>query len=197
MVIDRAFGDRVDVPELGVTVGVMAALPCFDVRLEAVAKTAQKPRDRREMHLVTPLAQPRGQVADAPRGPAQKRLRVAAAVGIDEPLEIPRQRRVDLAQPLAAPARPTHPTRREPLPRLELSNPLPDRVERHPRRTRRHRDPAPASRPRLARRPQPTLTLVQLASQHPELLPDQDLITHNPSFHDKNADPAMLFNYRP
>ncbi len=62
---DRPLGDRVDVAELPVAVGVLVAFPRFDVRLQAVAKPAQKLRDRREVRLVAQLPQPLGEMPDA------------------------------------------------------------------------------------------------------------------------------------
>ena len=85
---------------------------------------------------------------------------------------------IDLGQRLAPAARPTHPPRLEPLPGLKLSDPLADRRHRDPRRTRRRRDPTPPRHTRLAGRPQPPLTLVQLTRQRPELLTDRSLIRH-------------------
>ena len=194
--LDRALGDRVDVAELRVTVGVLPALPRLDVRLQAVPQPAQKLRDRREVRLVAQLAQPVGEMPDALGRPAQKRLRIPAAISFDQPLEIHNQRRIRLGQPLAPTTRPPHPPRREPLPRLKLIDPLPDRRHRDPGRARRRRDPTPTSRTRLTRRPQPPLPLVQLTRQRPELLPDRNLIRHTPIVPRPNTQPCNIIYLR-
>jgi hypothetical protein len=45
------------------------------------------------------------------------------------------------------------------------------------------------------RRPQPSLTLVQLTRQRPEALIDRLLINHIPQFYTIQTNPARLFSY--
>jgi hypothetical protein len=191
----RRLGDRVDVLKLRVTVGVPGALAGLDVGLQAVAQQPQQLGDRREMHAVALLAQRRGEMPHAPRRPDQQRLRIAAAASFDQPLEILQQRRVDIGQRVASASTPTHAARLQTLARLKLGDPLTDRRHRDPRRSRRRSNPAAASRARLTGRPQPPLTLIELARQRPELHADRDLINHAPSFDTENPTPATLFIY--
>ena len=72
------------------------------------------------------------------------------------------QGRVLLDQQPATAARTAHPAGRERLTRLQLAHPKPDRLHVHPRRPRRRRDPTPAIRARLRRRPQAALSFIQL-----------------------------------
>ena len=192
VVSDRAFGDRVDVPELRVTVRVLPALPRLEVRLQAVPQPAQKLRDRRVVRLVAELAQSVGEMPDALGRPAQKRPRIPPAISFDQPLEIQNQRRIRFGQPLASTTRPPHPPRREPLAPLKLIDPLPDRRHRYPGRARRRCNPTPTSRTRLTGRPQPPLPLVQLTRQRPELIPDRNLIRHTPIVPRPNTQPCNI-----
>lgn len=47
------------------------------------------------------------------------------------------------------------------------------------------------------RRPQPTLTLVQLARQRPETLTNRILVNHTPQFYITTPNPAELFSTSP
>jgi len=92
------------------------------------------------------------------------------------------QGHVLLDQQPATAARTAHPAGRERLTRLQLAHPKPDRLHVHPRRPRRRRDPTPAIRARLRRRPQAALSFIQLARQRPEPLADRLLIDPTPQF---------------
>jgi hypothetical protein len=54
-----------DVPELRVAIGMLLAFPGLNVHLQAVAKPAHQLRDRREVRLMTQLAQPVREMPDA------------------------------------------------------------------------------------------------------------------------------------
>ncbi len=139
--------------ELRVAVGVLGALLGLDVRLQAVAERAQQLRDRAEVDLVTEFAQAAGELAHALERPAQRPLGIAAAVLLDEPLQVLEQHRIGLCERLAACARAAHTARLEQLTRLQLANPLAHRLNRQPRRSRHRRDPAASVRARLRRSP--------------------------------------------
>src|SRR5450755_1322683 len=130
------------------------------------------------MRLMPELAQPLGKMAHALRGPPHQRLRLTAAISINQPLEILKQLTINLGQPLTPTTGPAHPPRLKPLPNPKLSDPLTDRRHRDPRRPRGRRDPTTPHRACLTRRPQPTLSLVQLTRQRPELLTNHNLIRH-------------------
>ena len=78
------------------------------------------------------------------------------------------------------PPRPTttHPTRLQPHPRRQFLDPPPDRVLRYTRRARDRSNPTTPMRPSLRRRPQPTLTLVQLRTQPRKTLRNLRFIDH-------------------
>jgi hypothetical protein len=194
---ERSLRDRIDVLKLSLAVGVGGALAGFDVGLQAVAQQPQQFRDRREMHGVALLTQRRREIPDALGRPDQQRLRIATTASLDQSLEIFQQRRVEIAQRVASPSASTHTPHVQMLTRLQLGNPLTDRRHRDPGRPRRRSDPAPASRVSPTGRPQPPLTLIELARQHPELHADRDLIDHTPAFDPRNATPATLFIYTP
>src|SRR5262245_13622824 len=77
----------VDVPELGVAVGMGVALAGLAVSLQAVAGLLQQLAHGRRPHRIALGRQLRGQAARALTGPAQRRLRVAAALRFDQPLQ--------------------------------------------------------------------------------------------------------------
>ena len=96
------------------------------------------------MCLVAHLPQRRDNLPHTLRRPAQKRLRIATRVRVDEPLDVIKDRRVALKKRPATAARTTHPPRIKPLARHKVADALTDRVNRHPRRARHRSDPAPA-----------------------------------------------------
>jgi hypothetical protein len=173
-------GDRIDVPELRVAIEVLGSLLGLRVRLQAVPQRPKQLRHRREMDIVPHLPQRRREITNALRRPAQQRLRVTPTALIDQPLDVPQQRHVDLNKRLAATPRPPYPSPIKRLTGLKLSDPLTNRVNRDPSRPRGSRDPAPPRRPRLRRRVQPTLPLVQLTPYRPESFTDPMLIDHTP-----------------
>ena len=93
-------------------------------------------------------------------------------------LQVPQQAWIGLRQRTTPRAATTNPTRLQPPPRRQLLHTAPHRVLRDPRRTRHRSDPATPTRPRLTRRPQPTLTLVQLRTQPRKTLRNLRLIDH-------------------
>ena len=76
-----------------------------------------------------------------------------------------------------APRRRTRP-RLQPHPRRQFLDPPPDRVLRYTRRARDRSNPTTPMRPSLRRRPQPTLTLVQLRTQPRKTLRNLRFIDH-------------------
>ena len=93
-------GLLVEVAELGITVGVLGTLQGLDRALQPVALLAQQPP-----HGVVadrmPLGGERlGQFPGGLAGPAQRALRVAAGVGVDQPVQRLQQARVGVASPL-------------------------------------------------------------------------------------------------
>jgi hypothetical protein len=111
------FGQRlprrlVDDGELGVPVGVIGAFLGLAVGVQAEPPGFQQLAHHRVADLVPEFAQSRGERAQALAGPAQRRHRIAAAVGLHERLEIAQQRRIALRQRLAPAAHAANPTSR-------------------------------------------------------------------------------------
>ena len=94
-----------NVPELGVPVGMLVALQGLGVGLQAVAGLVQQPlhqRRRRPMALPTQLV---GQRAQRLAGPAQRRHRITPRLRLDQRIQRLDQARVQFLGPFAAPAR--------------------------------------------------------------------------------------------
>ena len=95
-------GLLVEVAELGVPVGVLGALQGLDRALQPVALLAQQPP-----HGVVadrmPLGGERlGQLPGGLAGPAQRALRIAAGVGLHQPIQRLQQARIGVATPPGA-----------------------------------------------------------------------------------------------
>jgi hypothetical protein len=196
-ILQRLAAGCVDPPELQITIGMLTALPSLHVRLQAVTRGAQQLCDRHVLDLMTKPAQPTSEMPHALRGPQQRRLRITTTILVDQPLEIDQHLRIDLDQRPAPTARPADPPRPDRLARPQLTDPLTNRVDRDPRRARGCRDPTTPRRPRLRRRPQPPLTLVQLTRQRTKLRADRNLVNHTPRFDPAITRPADLFMNRP
>jgi len=170
----------VEMGELGVAVGVARALERLAVGLEAVAQLVEQLADQPVTDHVPTLLQLGGQVAHAPRRPAQGALGIAPGRGLDERLEVGHKRRVTLDGALSAATRPADTApRRSRL--AQLPDPAPDRG---PRRTGRpgHRSlAASSSRQRLGRQEQPSRPLGDGKADGPIPLPDGALAQHAPS----------------
>ena len=194
---DRRRGGLIDVRKLRVTIGMRSPFLGLHVGLQRVAQQPHERRDGSEVHVVTHLTQRAGDLPHALRRPAQQRLRIPTRVRIDQPLDVIEDRRVALQQRPATTTPATDAAGIKPLTRLQLGDPLTDRVNRHPGRARRRRNPTPARSTRLARSPQPALTLIQLRRHRPEPFTDRELIDHTSKFYAPSAEPAGLFIYAP
>jgi len=169
---------------------MLRALPRLRVRLQAVAELAQKRRHRTSRDLVALDAQFARERTQTLRRPAQRLLRIATRLAVQQSLEIRQQRRILLAQPLPAGARAAHTARPRRLPRRKLAAAATDRRGRDPRRPRHRGRAAAAERDRLRCRPQPQRPLVKLARQQPKPIPDHRLIRHTNIFAAPAEDPS-------
>jgi hypothetical protein len=161
-------GPGVNVPELGVTVGVPGTLQRLGVALQAEALLFQQRRHRRRRHRVTGRGQRRGQVAGRLGRPPQRRLRVPARLGVHQRQQRVLQPRVGVGDPLAAaPGTARAPQRLAAA--LQLGHAPRHRHRADVRRGRHHLDPAVAQNPRLGAHHQPPLPLVQVREQRGEL----------------------------
>ena len=79
------------------------------VALQAVVQLSQQIGDHVVPDAVAHRSQRLGQIAQAATGPQQRRLWIAARRWFDQALQVGQQRRVGLAQLLAAAASTTHP----------------------------------------------------------------------------------------
>ena len=143
-----------DVLKLRIPVRMLRALEALAVRLQAVPQFLQQPRHHLHARGVSLLRERGDEVALTPRGPQQRRLRIAARRRLDERLQIAEQRRIFLRRLL--PPGPWSPTaggrqgRRCPaLQRSHLSDPTADHARSHAGRARRHGDTTVADGHRL------------------------------------------------
>ncbi len=123
-------------------------------------------------------AQLAGEGAQALGRPAQRQPRIAAAVAINQPLEIGKQRRVLLRQPLASSAWPADAAALKRLSTRKLAATATDRRAGDPGGAMDHRYPAPAMRVGLGRGPQPHPPLIELPREQLELPRDRLLVGH-------------------
>ena len=170
--LERRGDRRVDMPKLSVAIRMIGPFPRLAVRVQPKPKTAKQLPDRPIGHLMAHGDQRARDVPQTLRGPPQRRARIPTRRGIHQSLQVPQQARIRLGQ-RSTPRTPT-----TDLPRLQphtlpqLLDPTPDRVLTDPRRTSNRSDPTTPTRPRLRRRPQPTLTLVQLRPKARKTLRD-------------------------
>jgi hypothetical protein len=156
---------------------MLRAFEALAIRLQTVAQPLEQPRHHLHARGV-PVVRERGhEVALAPRGPQQRRLRIAARRRLDERLQIGEQRRVFLRRQLPSAARPTtaggRQSRRGPaLDRAHLGDPAPDDARGHARRAGCRRDAAVPEGHRLAGDEQAASALRQLALHFPISHPD-------------------------
>jgi len=88
--------------------------------------------------MADPMMLPAQHVGERPRtlaDPSQRRLGIAARVGIDQSVQRQEQAGVRDGDPLATGTGPPHPARRELDPLFDLSNPARDRGSRQPTRS--------------------------------------------------------------
>jgi len=128
----------VDVIELRVAVGCLAALAGLAVALQAVVERSQQIGDDVVADTMAHCPQRLGQIAQAAAGPQQRRLRIAARCRFDQTPQIGQQRGVGLGQLLAPAARAAHAPRRRDAGRvvkqfgqapIDLSPPLTGRID--------------------------------------------------------------------
>jgi len=163
----------VEVAELGVTVGMLAALNGFGVALQGKALAVQQPRDGVRADSVPTAGQFRGQLAGGQRRPAQRRLGVPSAGRLDQRQQRRQQRRIGFGGRFAAAARTPSPAQRRPA-GLQFGHALRDPRPRRPGRGRDNGDTPMAQRAGLTGHHQPLLTLIQVRQHRLELRP-QDI----------------------
>jgi len=166
-VVGEGDGHVVQVAELGVTVGVLAALGDLGIGLQRVAQLVQQPQHRARRHLEAFAQQFRGQLGGGLRRPAQQRHRVAPGLGMDQLVQGFEQPGLLLGQRLVATAGSTQAVGGLHS-RCHLCHRLDDGVAAHARRLR-HRRLATTAR-QLRRRPghHPALALIQVRQDHIE-----------------------------
>jgi hypothetical protein len=163
----------VEILELRVTIGMLAALARLAIALQAVAELTQQLGDDVRADVVPHVGQRRAQFVEALGGPKQRRHRIAARRGFEQLLQIVQKRRVLLRLRLAPTARPPH----APFPGRAVLRDLRDAaIDRRAGDARHGRDechPATAERTSLSRRePSPRL-LVEHRIQRLKALPNQ------------------------
>src|SRR6202042_1522643 len=159
---DGRFHGLVDDPELRVPVGIVGALARLAVGLQAELLLLQQFANHRVADLVPKLAQFVRKAAQALAGPAQRRHRIAARVGLDQRVQVVEKTGIRFTQRFAAPTRPRSATGRRRGRRFQFLHPPSDRAGGAPRHPR-HRGYAAISRRTSFRRDEkPALTFIQL-----------------------------------
>ena len=159
----KARDGGVDMLELGIAVGMMAALARLGVGLQAEAHVLQQAPDHGVADAVAPARQFGRQMPLAAAHPQQVRLRVATDRRADQLAQRLEQAGLLDHRRLAAAAAAPYPTARPSRPSLiKIPQPAPDRAARNAGHHRDRRDPATARRPGLAGGKQPQPSLVQM-----------------------------------
>jgi hypothetical protein len=153
-------GLLVEVAESGVAVGMLGALQRLDGALQPVALLLEQPPDGVVTDRMPGRGEHLGQLPGGLARPAQRALRVATGVGVDQPVQRLQQARVALAQPLGALVL------ADASPRVgclaEFGGAAADRRAGRLGQARDSADPAVAQRPGRRAKQQPTLPLGQV-----------------------------------
>ena len=178
----------VDVFELRVAVGALVALDHLGVALKAVALGLEQLSHQDVAGSVADALEFIGQDTQALATPAQGRLRITACRRIHQRQQVRHQagilQRRRLTSATAAAHR-THSRRLNPahefvVRRIELLQPSTDGVSRQPRCSSHLCHPATSDHPRLGRRQDSSLSLVQMLSHQFPTLSDRRFILHQP-----------------
>ncbi len=151
----------VDVLELGIAVGMTAALAGFGVGLQAEAQPAQQATDQLLSGDEATLCQRRRQMALAFADPPQRRFGIAADGRLHQFAQGGQKPRLRFGCRLAATTRTTHPATQVRRTCLQIGKATIDRAACNPGCPRYRDHPAVTGRPRLACREQPSLALIQ------------------------------------
>jgi hypothetical protein len=155
----------VDVVELRIAIGMLPALARLAVGLQAIAKLVQQFAHDGSTDVMTHVAQPARQLAQALAGPQKRRLRIAARLRFDQRTQIIQKARIRLAQRLAPSAQPACPPRFRPLIGPQFGQSAADRAARNARGACDRTDPAIPGRRRFGRRKPPKPTLIEHRSK--------------------------------
>jgi hypothetical protein len=153
-------GLLVQVAELGVPVRMLGALQGLDRSLQPVALLLEQPPDGVVADRMPGRGQCLGQLPGGLAGPPQRALRVAAGIGLHQPVQRSEQARIGVAPPLGTLVLADAPPRVGRLVQLGRAT-----ADRRPRRLGQPRDPADpaiAQCPGRRAKQQPTLPLGQV-----------------------------------
>lgn len=158
----------VEIPELGIPVGMLTSLERLGVGLQLEALLAQQASDGVGTDPV-PLAGQFGRQRAGRLGrPPQRRHRISALVRLDQRQQRRPQSGIEVRDAFAPTARPSHPLHQG-LARLQVGHTPADRCLAHPGRPGHGPNAAMPQAPGLRGRQQPPLPLVQMREQHREL----------------------------
>jgi hypothetical protein len=191
---------RVEIPELGVAIGMLAALPGLDVGLQAESHRTQKLADARAIGAVALLDQLLGQVAHAATDHSSGDSGSPARDVLDKRLEIRQQLGVTLHLGDAARAGPAHTRGCRQIGIVEIPHARPDRLVVKPGRLMHGLDPAMPDRARLHAGPQPLQALIEKRRQRTKPRLDARLVHHDSGFHASDTTPpktGRLFPAKP
>ena len=175
----------VEVPELGVPVGVTRPLQPLAVGLQAVPQIVEQLRYQAMARPVAHAVQLFGELPHALAGPTERRVRVAAGNRLDQALQIPEQGWVFGDRLLAATAclANASPSPSRPLRLGKLLDPFSDDLPGHPGRPGHGRSPSPAQDKRFRCGHQPPRSLVQDRAKELESSLDGVVVNHDTSIH--------------
>jgi hypothetical protein len=169
---------RVDETELGIAVGMAGALARLARGLQRVAEPVQQFARQGVADLMAQAAQAGRQLAQAPGCPKQRRLRVAAAVRLDQGAQVVEQGRILGDQRLAPAAFAAHALRIRRVAVAQFGKSAPDGRARQAGGARHCRDTAAPGGERLGGCKPAPAALVQHRSKGVKALADGRFIDH-------------------
>ena len=171
----------IDVPKLGIAVGMVRPLAGLAIGLEAVSQIAQKIGHHIVTNTMAKFTKPGRHVAQALGRPQQRRRRIAACRRLHQVLEIGEQRRIRDNQGPASAALPADPIGRRVGLCLaaQLRQSAVDRAARYPRDPRDRRDPATPCSQRFGGRKPTSPALIQHRVERCIAQFDRHIVNHS------------------
>src|SRR3954447_17403808 len=174
----RRLHARIDVVKLRIAAGMLATLAGLAVALQAELLRLQHLGDDATADLVPKLRQFGRQPTQALAGPAQRRHRISAGIGLHQLQQVSPQRRVVRRQGLAAAAQLAHPPRCQRALRRQVLQAARDRARRNASGLRHRRNAAVTGCTRFRRRQQAACPLVEVRGYRREALTDLLSVDH-------------------
>src|SRR6266446_3036189 len=158
-------GLRIEVFELPIAIGVLAALARLAQSLQAVAQLVQQLAHQLMRDLMSQVLQFLGQLAHALARPPQWRLRVSPRHRLHQSFQVLAQAGVLAHVALAPASNPSDPSLSRSLPLPQFLHPVHDDLPRQPRRSRHHGNPSPAQCHGFVGREEPPCPFIQFSRE--------------------------------